>query len=280
MNCATARELLALIRPDSRDADQLDCAAELAHLEQCAECQAFVEQHQRADRELGQAMRNVAVPADLKQRLLAQLAQLSPATARAAETTTTAIATPTEPATRTVPPARRIWNHRRMAAVAALLLLALIGSGWFLFVPRKPTLRVEDLITLAHQRIGSETQVKSVQLDLPVREIHMPATAEALSTAISLTYQRQEIGAAIPYQMRVSRRNTIEVMLVVFDLRRVNVPDLKGVGSNFWNAGVSYPPPNAYATRVWRSEHNLYVCFVISKNPEDLERLQNQPTSA
>ena len=72
MNCVAVRDILTLLRPDSRDAELPECASELRHLEQCAECQAFFEHQQRADRELGQAMLRVNVPLDLKSRLLAK----------------------------------------------------------------------------------------------------------------------------------------------------------------------------------------------------------------
>jgi hypothetical protein len=70
------------------------------------------------------------------------------------------------------------------------------------------------------------------------------------------------------------RGKPLEVVLVVIDLRQVQVPGLASISTSFRAAQVDYPEPHRYATRVWRNGQNLYVCYVRSHSPEDLDSLQ------
>lgn len=286
MDCSAAREMLALIRPDSGDADQPQLAPAKVHLEQCADCQAAFDAQQKSDRELSHAMRRVTVPVDLKARLLAQLATATaPKPPAAPQVVPSTLAEPAVAPTVVPQPARRGWRRRELLAVAsaALLVMAFTGGWWFLENGQKVELAIKgdakdaskpDLLRLAHLSVDELPAFeRSFQPDLPEREIQMPAPAEALKSVYGLQYQRREIGAVIPYQAaRQGRR--LNVVLVVVNLRRVDVPDLKSVGDSFLQAVPYYH--KGYATRVWRKGQNLYVCYVLSKRPDDLERLGNQ----
>ena len=75
MDCIHARLLIVL---QGRDAHELDAdgrAALEAHLEQCADCLAWSSRESRVDEALGQAIRNVPVPAALPSKILHALEQ-------------------------------------------------------------------------------------------------------------------------------------------------------------------------------------------------------------
>lgn len=265
--------MLALIRPDSGDADQPQLAPALVHLERCADCQAAFESQQKGDRELAQAMRRVSVPVDLKARLLAQLNVAAP------QPVPSTIAEPSAPLSpAATQPARPHWRRRQLAvlASAAVLVLAFGAGWWFIQTSQRPVLAFNDLLSVSHQPVTAQAFQKSFTPEFPVREIRMLPPAQATNVATSLRHQQREIGAVVPYRI-----DKLSVILVVINLRSVEVPekDLKAVGTSFQQASVYYPKPNAYATRVWRSGQNLYVCYVRSRHPQDLESLSYQSST-
>lgn len=269
--------MLAVIRPDFGDADQPDHASAMRHLEQCADCQALIESRRSideepADRELSRAMRNVMVPADLKSRLLAQLAATNPVTV--ASTASAAQPAATGEPVRSPAPGR-LRTRRRIAAVvsAALLLIAFCGGWWFIHVNQKPQLWVDNLLALSHAPLPTGAFQGTFRPKLPVSEILLPAQRES-TTALSLQSGNREIGAVFPYSVRLSARNPLSVVLVVIDLKRVLVPDLNSVGNSFQAAVPYYPKPSHYATKVWRVGENLYVCYVKSSDSNALPRLK------
>lgn len=279
MPCDDVRAQLSLIRPDSRDADQAEFASAMLHVQQCADCQAYWKTQQQADRELGRAVRNVAVPADFKSRLLAQLSaaiETPVAVAASPETVTTETALPTttvQPLPRTRP-AEHVWTRRRAATVtsAALLLLA-FGSWFFLNAPRQAQLSFRELLVLAEAPAADRFQ-QSFEPTLPVSDIWMPSGTNAAS-ALSLQHQGREIGALFTYKAFVGRKS-ISAVLMVIDLKRAVVSELPNVGTSFVTAAVEYPLPKMYATRVWRDGQNLYICYVRSGQADDLDRLKAQ----
>lgn len=73
MNCEASRKLMEVCRPDSSDLGDPELRDLAGHLERCPECRALLEANAENDRRLGRAMRDVPVPADLKERLLVAL---------------------------------------------------------------------------------------------------------------------------------------------------------------------------------------------------------------
>lgn len=282
MNCDSVREILAVIYPDLRDSDQPAPAAALQHLEQCADCQAFVESRRgfesdATDRELGRAMRNVVVPVDLKSRLLAQVAATSPAIVPNAtdDSHSTTIGEPVRPHS-----PDRSWSRRRITrwlSAVALLLIAFGGGWWFFQLNQKPQLWVENLVALSHAPVFAGTFQQTFRPELPESEILIPPQPKA-NQAFSLQSDGREIGAIFPYTVG-SVRNPLSVVLVVIDLKRVLVLDLKAVGNSFQSAAVYYPKPSHYATKVWRIGESLYVCYVKSSDPNALPRLKTHSVS-
>ena len=288
MKCDEIRAQLAMLRPDSRDADHAEFASALLHLQQCDDCQVYWQMQQQSDRKLGRAVRNVAIPADFKLRLLNQLsaaletplarvATLEPVTA---ETATLAAAAQPIPRTR---PADRAWTRRRAATVtsAAVMLLA-FGSWFFLNAPRQVQLSTPELLALssAPETLPAFMFQESFRPELPDSEIQLPNGLRP-DRALSVQHQGQEIGAFFSYPIslvrnRGQRPEVQPVVLIVVDLNRVVVSDLTTVGTSFRTAAVTYPPPKMYATRVWRVGQTLYLCYVRSTDAEQLERLKVQ----
>jgi hypothetical protein len=110
MDCDNARLFLPYLTPSGRDLDGPEAAELRAHLDQCAACNALAMNTKRVDHHLGRAMRAVPVPAGMKERILARLAE-----------------------ERAV---RRRWLRRAVqaAAVAAALLLLVWGGYTFWWV--------------------------------------------------------------------------------------------------------------------------------------------------
>jgi hypothetical protein len=109
MDCKHARLLLTFTR-DRAHLDAGDAQGLQSHLGQCRDCDTLFAAESRFDEVVGQAMRAVAIPPELKERLLTKLT-----------------------------PPRRPWTIRRLvpAAIAACLLVAL-GLSWHLFLARQP----------------------------------------------------------------------------------------------------------------------------------------------
>ncbi len=291
MQCDDVRAQLSSLRPDSRDADQEEFAPVMAHVQQCADCQSYWEIQQQSDRDLGRAIRNVSIPTDFKARLLAQLsAAIEPpvATPAATEAVTAEIALPTttvQPLPRTRP-ADHGWTRRRAATVvsAALLLLA-FGSWFFLNTPRQVQLSVEQLVAISQtpESFPDRFPYQSSAYVLPTKEIQTP-TFEGKDWGVQIVrYEGQDIGMVVPYSVRFLGQKKVQevvLMIVTLDPHRITIPDLSKVGTSFTSAHVTYPAPNFYATRVWQDGRQLYVCFVKSKDANDLERLRLSKVTA
>jgi hypothetical protein len=69
MDCRTARLVLEFVRPHLAELDSGEADALESHLAECPECKVAAKTEREADDRLGQALRDVAVPADLRDRL-------------------------------------------------------------------------------------------------------------------------------------------------------------------------------------------------------------------
>jgi hypothetical protein len=107
MDCKTARLLLDFARPQARELEAEEAEALESHLDHCPDCHSQARGERQLDECLGKAMRQVEVPAGLRDQLLARLES-----------------------------ARGDWHRQRFAhaarlcaAAAALLLLG--WSSWY-----------------------------------------------------------------------------------------------------------------------------------------------------
>jgi hypothetical protein len=109
MDCKTARTLIDFDRPNASELEPRDVQDLADHLDRCPECGAAAQAERSLDYSLGQAMRQVDVPKDLRQNIVLRLDAERGAWYR-----------------------RRIGYVVRVAAVAALVLLGVFGiNRWF-----------------------------------------------------------------------------------------------------------------------------------------------------
>src|SRR5437899_263959 len=73
MDCRTARQLLDFARPRRPELDAAELEELEAHLADCPDCGPLAQAERQIDSRLGQAMRAVSVPEDLRNRLLTRL---------------------------------------------------------------------------------------------------------------------------------------------------------------------------------------------------------------
>src|SRR5262249_14246403 len=73
MDCKTARLLLDFARPQARELEPDEAGALETHLDRCADCHDLARGERRLDEHLGKVMRQVEVPAGLRDQLLVRL---------------------------------------------------------------------------------------------------------------------------------------------------------------------------------------------------------------
>ena len=136
MDCQSALEILEAARPDSGDRDAPELTVAAAHVETCSRCAELVNATRNLDRQIGRALRDVEVPAGLRQRLL----------------TVTSAADPKAPSvisdrSAVSPrPNRRTWLRRVTVAACCLA----VGTGlWFFLRPAGPIYSLDELRQLA-----------------------------------------------------------------------------------------------------------------------------------
>jgi hypothetical protein len=113
MDCNAARTYLAFSHSGPDALNGPEAAALRDHLGHCEECDALFRAEARLDAALGRAMRDVPVPAKLKEQIFARLE-----------------------ADRLTLWRKRFWASTRGLAAAAGLLLALGALWWWLATPR------------------------------------------------------------------------------------------------------------------------------------------------
>jgi hypothetical protein len=106
MDCKNARLLLEFTHPGSAELDAAEKEALHQHLAECPDCAAQAREERRADEHLGRAVRDVPVPAGLRERVLKRLTVERDA-------------------------AYRRLIVRGVAAAAALLLAGWLGYVWW-----------------------------------------------------------------------------------------------------------------------------------------------------
>lgn len=151
MDCKTARLLLDFARPQARELEAEEATALERHLDHCPACHSQARGERELDDCLGRAMRQVEVPAGLREQLLARMDS-----------------------------ARGDWNRQRFAhaarlsaAAAAVLLVSWFGWYWVRehWVASVDMQRVADAISndaMEDPRDGAERALKDLGVETPL----------------------------------------------------------------------------------------------------------------
>jgi hypothetical protein len=151
MDCKTARLLLPFARPHRCELEQTEAGALEGHLDHCPDCHSLAQHEDAFDQRLGRAMRQVEVPAGLREQLLARLEAERGDWYR-----------------------RRFAQHARLAAAAAILLV-LGWTGWHwvrdrVQAPIDPEKVVEAFGNQAAEdpRLRAEATLKHLGVEAPL----------------------------------------------------------------------------------------------------------------
>jgi len=252
--CQTTRQTLDLARPGDPIGDEAASAA-LAearrHLEGCRSCQVVVRRNEQLDRRIGNVCRDVPVPDDLKNRLLASLAEAGltvPSTAGTGETVQSAPSAPLVP--------RRRWIGK---LIAAAICLAVSGGGiWFSTHRPLPKLNLDQWIELAIS--------ESLTADgLPVLTAHADGTLPQLPATMKTRYLTEHPrqladgrGAVYFFQFPALRgKRTVEGRLLVIPVRWMTPPPSANA---FLSSPAVYLGP--FCASIWVEGEFCYVCLV------------------
>jgi hypothetical protein len=121
MECQDVQQLLSFVDRKVEELDETEREAIKQHLEKCPLCAEHVQAERRLDETLGPVLRDVAVPAGLKAKVLAGLSKQG-----------------------------RVAPWTWVAAAAAVLLIASSGS-LFWFKRTHPEVKISDIAALADQ---------------------------------------------------------------------------------------------------------------------------------
>lgn len=245
MDRKQALEQLEVIRSGSDDWSDPELADALAALEGDPEARRELDRRLQLDAKIADALKDVDVPSDLKERLVAAVISESqhPAPA-AAPTNQPGAAQPSDP-----PKTRRRSRRQFVSTALAIGVIAAV-SVWLL--QEEPTvsyLTIRDaaprdaaaVISQATATVRDATPVP--ELNLPVAISRIPGTAR-----IGWTAPDSEVASLV-----LARANW--VLVVTPREQVVDVPDLEAGGTVGGNR-------NGYWHGAWRDEQFVYVLFV------------------
>jgi len=124
MNCTTARALAPFMSRGARELPPEDLAAYAEHIASCPDCAAQARSERLEDAAIGQAMREVPIPAALRGRVLAAVRK------------------------------RRRLPVRVLAAAACLFLTVGLGIGWWM--RPAPELSVEEIANQLVSQVANQ----------------------------------------------------------------------------------------------------------------------------
>ncbi len=266
----------------------------LAHVQQHDDCAAILRQRRQLDARIAQAMHDIPVPAGLKERLLAAVADAdgsnTPEESAAADVPVNRPTEDTHPALAT--PARstgassqrlsrRIWMRVTLASLAGV---AVVLFGWLLRPAAVPAHSLEEIVQQAPWQQAELAALpefdQSFKAELPLewrygRMAIAPARGAVLSeqTAAGAPHSL----AAYAFRMPLARRPAVTGTLLVMPVSAVTNPP---TSRSFHSGGYARIAAGNGAVKAWRSDSHVFVCLVHG-GVDALEQLQRalEPTA-
>jgi putative zinc finger protein len=244
MDCTTARLLLECARPNAAELDAAEADALERHLAGCPACDRLARDRRRTDDALGRAMRQVQVPAGLREQVLHRLDR-----------------------------ERAAWHRRRIgralrwvAAAAAVVLLS--WGGWLWLAARPPRLDPEY-----SWKQANDAQPNKAEVEEAFRRLDVPMAAPDLNFVLLIAYGLGEVpgypGRVVP--QLVFHRQAQDAVVYVIDTQRFGLPPQAG----------EYESPTGlrYRLHVLGQDANPYqdgerFAFLVLHNGDDLNWLR------
>ncbi len=188
MECKEARFLCWFARPGRPELEADELSQLQHHLQECSECAAAMAAEQRLDTYLGEAVRDVPVPAGLQARLLNKLEQDR---------------------------ARRRWKVRALALAASLLLS---GGLLFYWLAPRPAVNYEEIFV--HVRHSAGIAPEDVEVWFKERGLNMVAPRQLnyrlLDSCDTVEIQGQRVPKLL-FVQRGERRSAVAHVYVLSD---------------------------------------------------------------
>jgi len=266
MDCQTARQSLAAIRPGTADSALPEFASAREHVQSCAACQTTLNRHDELDLRIGELCRDVAVPAGLKDRILDSLQSTAKQPAPAATSRLPSGSPAPAPVSvehrKNTPLSRRKWSRRIAAAACALL----VGVGaWFLIQQSFATVSLDEIDAAGESLVdvAPEKLPEFVGFASGV-ELHPPQEMNLTNVRVStpprhMTVGERGIESAVFFLTVTSRGSkTLTGRLAVLPLAKVAAAPPAG-GRLFRYVGTDY-------AAVWTEGNLVYVCYLSGRD--------------
>jgi hypothetical protein len=252
MDCGLAREQLEGARPDSGDREDPALEAAFAHVDACPACAEVVEFRREFDRHAGRVIRDVSVPAGLKERLLAAT-ELS-----------------AQPAPADAPPTRPSRRKVLIATTSAAALLIAAGVAWVIGHGTPAALAMADLQAYWSSHIERGADVDDLpafdgSFDPQIQDGRWASLITAQPGGADIDNDGRHDAAVYKFQTG---------FLVVMQPERVlNAPQAGSAVS----AQPGYRP---VANVAWTLDGQVYLCYVMEGGGRGLEAVLNRVYSA
>jgi hypothetical protein len=220
MDCKTARQMLDFARPRRPELESAELEVLEAHLADCPECGPVAQAERQMDNRLSQAMRSVAIPEDLRGRLLNKLD-----TQRKIQN----------------------WKRRRWlaipAAAATLLLATWVGWKWL----QKPDhIFVEQVADEVYGKVNN-AQPERVDNWFRANGIPTVAPANANYALLSDYYVHSFEGRRVPKLVFTDGKNSAHIYILPtkeFDV--AEAARNQSMDGSVWKAEIRFDPSGKY----------------------------------
>jgi hypothetical protein len=279
MDCRTALEMLEAVRPNSGDLQEPELAEAGAHLEACPQCVTVFQGRQTFDREIADAMQDIAIPLGLKKRLLRAIeidesAAEQPTLACDAETATPGALQHDEQ--EPVAAASR-FNRRRWLRVAASVSACCMAAvaGWYFVANSGSTYTVDELrasVVWDWDRLAEFDG--SFDVSLPSGWDRNPRLhVSVVPRGILQESTGKHVAAEYAFAFRPRSRTPISGLLLAIPRDCVASPPAEASFSFVPVRYTATSPDGPLTTATWSEGGFVYVCFVQG-GAERLEAIQ------